>query len=198
MNWLAHLRLAPAPGLVRVGCLAGDFVRGVDLTTLPPALVHGIRHHRAVDRFVDAHPVVAQSRRRVSPPLRRFAGVLVDVFYDHFLAREWGQHGDGGPLPQFAAAVHAELTAHSAVLPPDLQRVAPRLAEQRWLLAYGSLDGMRTILQAMSRRLARENGLGLGGDELRRDYEAFAGDFGSLWPELVRFAGDGWGRDHSQ
>ena len=103
MNWLAHLRLAPDEPLVRLGNLAGDFVRGVDLQTLDPRVRRGIDQHRAIDRFVDGHEVHRRSRARFGEAWRRFAGVALDVFYDHFLARDWAQYGDGATLESLAA-----------------------------------------------------------------------------------------------
>lgn len=198
MNWLAHLRLAPEGGRVRLGCLAGDFVRGLDLATLDPEIRRGVLHHRAVDRFVDAHPLVVRSRNRIAPPLRRFAGVLVDVFCDHFLARDWGRYGDGGALSHFVTEVHADLDRCAASLPPELRAVAPRFERHRWLLSYASVDGIDGILRSMSRRLTRENALGGGAAALRGDYEGFAADFAALWPELVAFAASVCGRTQSQ
>src|SRR6187549_190225 len=98
MNWLAHLLLSPPEPLLRLGNLSGDFVRGIDVTLLRPELQLGITQHRRIDAFVDAHPLVRRSRERLDAPFRRFAGVLVDVYYDHFLARDWAALGDGRPL----------------------------------------------------------------------------------------------------
>src|SRR5690349_14540980 len=101
MNWLAHLRLAPREPLLRLGNLAGDFVRGVYVSALHGGLQRGIAMHRAIDRFVDAHHAVRTAKERLQPPFRRFAGVLVDVWFDHFLARGWQRFGDGRTLAAF-------------------------------------------------------------------------------------------------
>jgi acyl carrier protein phosphodiesterase len=150
VNWLAHLRLAPQEPLLRLGNLCGDFVAGVDLATLHPDLQHGIAQHRAIDRFVDAHPVVRAARERFAPPFRRFAPVLLDVFFDHFLARDWQRYGDGAPLPQFVDGVHRDLAAHAALLPPALQQALPRFSRDGWLLAYATPDGLTRVLTAMA------------------------------------------------
>ncbi len=184
MNWLAHLRLSPTAPLLRLGNLAGDFVRGVDLATLPAAVQAGIAQHRAIDRFVDAHALVRRSRERLAPPFRRFAGVLVDVYFDHFLARDWHLHGDGRPLRAFVDEVHGQLRAHAAVLPPRLAAALPTLQREDWLGSYARLDGIDAILARMSGRVARANPLGDGGAELRARYAAFESDFAAFWPEL--------------
>ena len=185
MNWLAHLRLAPAAGRTRIGNLAGDFVRGVDLQTLHPEIRRGIDQHRAVDRFVDAHPVVRMSRERLGPGLRRFSGVLVDVFFDHFLARDWSQHGDGRPLHAFVAEVQAELVIHEACLPPRLLQVLPWMTREDWLGSYASLEGIDAILQRMARRGKRTGPLAEGGEVLQRHYEGLQADFVAFWPLLI-------------
>src|SRR5262245_60018569 len=153
MNWLAHLRLAPAAPLLRLGNLCGDFVLGVDLGTLHPELQRGIAQHRAIDRFVDAHPMVRSSRARLDPGFRRFSGVLIDVFYDHFLARDWPLHGHGGTLTEFAAMVHTLLDTHAALLPWRLQQAAPWMRSQAWLVSYADVDGIEAVLQRMARRV---------------------------------------------
>ena len=195
MNWLAHLRLSPStPPLRRLGNLAGDFVAGVDLATLHAELRAGVRLHRAIDAFVDAHPVVVAAKARLVPPFRRFAGVLLDVWFDHFLARDWQRFGDGRPLPQFLAEVHADLREHHALLPAPLQRVAPRFCADGSLEGYASVDGIARVLGLMARRLSRPTPLADGAELLRADYAAIESDFAALWPALTAFAatqGDG-------
>ena len=188
MNWLAHLRLSPADPLLRLGNLCGDFVRGTDPATLHPDLQRGIAQHRAIDRFVDAHPIVRTSRERLDPGARRFAGVLVDVFYDHFLARDWHRHGDGGPLAAFAAGVHDDLERHRTLLPPRLVSALPWLKAQGWLAGYAQVDGIDAVVRRMAGRLSRPSPLADGAAELRAHYDALDIDFAAFWPELVAFA----------
>jgi acyl carrier protein phosphodiesterase len=188
VNWLAHLRLAPPEPLLRLGNLAGDFVRGVDVATLDPELQRGIAMHRAVDRFVDAHPSVAAARARLQPPFRRFAGVLLDVWFDHFLARDWERLGPGGPLGPFLAAVHVDLQVHRELLPPQLQRIAGAVARDDWLGSYATVGGIDHVLAAMGRRIARPTPLAHGGALLRARYGELERTFASLWPELTAFA----------
>lgn len=188
MNWLAHLRLASGPPLVRLGNLCGDFVRGADLAALHPELQRGIVQHRAIDRYVDAHPLVRQSRARVPAPWQRFSGALCDLFFDHFLARDWAAHGGGQPLAQFAAGTYAALEAHAPLLPPRLQAALPFLRQEDWLGCYASLDGIDAILQRMARRSERRQPLASAGAALRADYAGFAADFAALWPDLLAAA----------
>jgi acyl carrier protein phosphodiesterase len=188
VNWLAHLRLAPAEPLVRIGNLAGDFVRGVDITTLHLELQRGVRQHRAIDRFVDGHAVFRSARGRFAERSHRFAGVALDVFFDHYLARDWRLHGDGQPLADFVDDVHRDLDRYRDLLPLDLGHLHDRMAENRWLTMYGTVEGIDRVLRAMSRRSRRSSPLATIGMELRRNYEAFDDDFRELWPELLSFA----------
>jgi acyl carrier protein phosphodiesterase len=189
MNWLAHLRLSPDEPQVRLGALLGDFARADDVERLPPRVRDGVLHHRALDRFTDAHPVFRRSRARLSAPVRRFVGVLVDVFYDHFLARDWHRFGDGGPLRAFTAAQYALLDRHRALLPAALRSVAPAMQREDWLASYAELAGIDLVLARMSQRLRRENPLASGGGELRAHYAELEGDFAEFFADAERFAG---------
>jgi acyl carrier protein phosphodiesterase len=188
MNWLAHLRLAPAQPLLRIGNLAGDFVRGVDVAALHPDVQRGIEQHRAVDRFVDAHPVVRRSRARFDPPFQRYSGVALDVFFDHYLARDWHRFGDGQNLATFVGEVHDAMQAHRELLPIDLLHLHDRMQENSWLMMYGTVSGIERVLRAMARRGRRPSPLASITGELRRNYAALDQDFQELWPELLAFA----------
>ena len=132
MNWLAHLHLAGDGPMLRLGNLAGDFVRGLDLRELHPGLRLGVGHHRAIDRYTDRHPAVRRCRRRLPPELRRVGGVLVDIYFDHFLAVRWRALGSGGSLEEFVAAVRAEFEQHRNRLPKRLAAL-PAAGLERWL-----------------------------------------------------------------
>jgi acyl carrier protein phosphodiesterase len=187
VNWLAHLRLSPAQPLLRLGNLAGDFVRGIDVSTLHPEIQRGVVLHRAIDKFVDAHEVFRRARTRFAEPFQRYGSVALDVFFDHYLARDWHRHGDGSELGQFVADVHAAMQQHRELLPPDLQRLNDRMAENSWLTMYGTVDGIERVLRAMAKRRRRPSSLATITGELRRNYDAFESDFEELWPELLRF-----------
>jgi acyl carrier protein phosphodiesterase len=188
VNWLAHLRVAPPEPLPRLGNLLGDFVRGVDVATLPAPVRAGIAQHRAVDRFTDAHARFRRSRALVPAPLRRFSGVLVDVFYDHFLARDWHRFGDRRPLAAFTADVYALLAAHHHLLPPRLRHAAPHMAREDWLGSYAAVDGIELVLTRMAARLRRPSPLADGATALRAHYAALGNDFAAFFPDLLAFA----------
>jgi acyl carrier protein phosphodiesterase len=188
VNWLAHLRLAPQEPLLRLGNLAGDFVRGTDVALLHPTLRTGIAQHRALDRFTDAHPLVAAARRLVDPARGRFAGVLVDVFFDHFLASRWQRHGDGRPLRAFADEVYGDLERHLPLLPDRLRTAAPLMVAHDWLAAYATREGIAEILTRMARRSPRFAPVTAGIRDLGRAYEALGELFERFLPPAAAYA----------
>ena len=200
MNLLAHSLLGFGDEALVAGQIAGDFVRGPDLSALAPRVALGIRMHRALDAATDRHPAVAGLRARFAPPLRRFAGVAVDVGLDHVLARDWPRaarlvHGEGlapgAPAPDLethAARVGAALAATAPGLPGSLRRAAPHLvaAMPRW----ASADGVRATLERLSRRSARFAPLAETPAELERLDAELERALDALWPGLVRHARD--------
>ncbi|MBZ0138005.1 MAG: ACP phosphodiesterase [Planctomycetes bacterium] len=187
MNYLAHMLLSDGTPEALLGNLAGDFVRGVDVSTMTPAMQAGVKLHRAVDRFTDSHPAVQQSRARLPQHWRHYRGVLVDVFYDHFLARNFEALG-GEALDTFATRVYSALNEHAEALPPRLKRAAPIMIERDWLRAYTHFEGLEIVLQGMSRRARRDVALHESVGALRQNYTELRADFENFFPQLVQFA----------
>jgi acyl carrier protein phosphodiesterase len=187
VNFLAHAYLAGGSDHAIVGSLMGDFVKGPLGGRYGAELTRALVLHRRIDTYTDAHDVVRQSRRRVSPARRRFAGVLVDVFYDHFLAGHWDEYSDV-PLERFTAHIYAVLRAHHALLPERLQHIAAHMAAADWLASYRYVDATGLALDRMGQRLKRGNALLRSAEELLTHYAAFEADFRSFFPDVVRFA----------
>jgi acyl carrier protein phosphodiesterase len=188
MNYLAHLYLAPPSDEGLLGSLMGDFVKGPLAGRYAPGIAHALVLHRRIDAFTDAHERVRASRARVSPPRRRFAGIMVDLFYDHFLARHWSQYCEREDLLTFSRRVYSVLAARADLLPERLREVAARMRAQDWLASYRLVDNIHIALDRMSLRLKRENRLAGAADELEAQYEGFEADFRAFFPELARFA----------
>ncbi|MBL8495996.1 MAG: DUF479 domain-containing protein [Rhodocyclaceae bacterium] len=193
MNYLAHALLAGPDPESRLGGLLGDFVKGTPDgfdPRLPPGVVAGIALHRQIDRYADTHPAFQASRRRVSAQRRRYAGVMIDMFYDHFLARHWLRYCSQ-PLGEFAEETYALLADHAAILPPRLRGMLPHMREQNWLVSYACAAGIGTALDGISRhRLTRPNPLAGGVDELLSGYGGFEADFDTFMAAAVAFAHD--------
>lgn len=186
MNYLAHLHLGgQRPGQL-LGSLYGDFVKGLLQGRWPADIEAGIRLHRQIDVYTDSHPVVLSAKQRFPSERRRYAGILVDLFFDHCLAAHWHDYADV-PLPQFTARVYQVLN-DEAELPENLAQIAPRMAAQDWLGSYREFAVMEQVLAGMSRRLSRPEGLAGGLAELEQLYEPLLQDFREFYPQLEAFA----------
>lgn len=186
MNYLAHLHLGgPAPHQL-LGSLYGDFVKGPLDGRWPQAIEAGIRLHRRIDLFTDTHPLVRDARALFPAARRRVSGILLDLFFDHCLARDWADYAEV-PLPAFTGQVY-RLLADQAALPGALARIAPRMAEQDWLGSYREFDTLAAVVGGMSRRLSRPELLAGGFDELAERYQPLSDHFRRFYPELQRFA----------
>ena len=154
MNHLAHFLLAPADDAGRAGTLLGDFVRGTDLSAWPVDVEHAIRLHRRIDAFTDTHPLLIEARGALPAGLRRYAGILMDVYFDHLLIAQWDQwHSE--PLPDFADTVHDALARLAPTLPAPAARVASGMAAHKGLMACATHDGMARVLARIGGRLSR-------------------------------------------
>ena len=191
MNYLAHTLLGGPGAANKTGALLGDFVKGVLPGALPLNLARGVALHRSIDTFTDAHPLFARSRERVSPARRRYAGIMVDMFYDHLLAVHWDDLGEGG-LADFAQSVYAALNEYQAWLPSRLAGIAPRMQQNNWLAAYRELPAISTAIDSMAlHRLSQPNALAGAASELIQRYAGFEADFLAFWP-AVRFHAMQW------
>lgn len=190
MNYLAHLYLADDDGPFLVGNLMGDFVRGrVAQLDLPEPIRDGIRLHRRIDSLTDRHPATARARRRLQRH-RRAAGILVDIAFDHFLARRWRRYSSER-LERFTARSYAVLAAHERWLPPRLTRMLPRMSAEDWLGSYRHQATLERVVAGIARRLSRPELVHAGADEVLEHYDALEADFHELFPDL-RDAARNW------
>jgi acyl carrier protein phosphodiesterase len=184
MNWLAHLYLSEPTPAFRLGNLLPDMVPATALAALPPEFQRGIRQHRQIDAFTDAHPIFRQSIHRLGPSFRRFGGVLIDIFYDHILAREWESLAPTS-LPAFAADVYASFDLHWTDIPSDAHFRLQKMREIDWLCAYREIAGITEALTRIGEHLRRPVDLAAAIPLLERDYEAFRDDFRDFFPQLI-------------
>lgn len=189
MNYLAHVFLQRSSPDLLIGGLLGDFVKGALDARFSPAVQEGILLHRAIDRYTDGHPIVRASTALVSPLRRRFAGILIDVFYDHFLACHWARYSEQN-LEAFTHQVYATLAARSAEYPERLQRMLPYMTEQDWLASYMHIESVDAALHGIARRFQRYPRaavLGDGVQELIQNYAALEQQFLEFFPGLIAF-----------
>lgn len=187
MNHLAHALLAgDEPGMVFGGLLA-DFVRGAPDPALPRTVRAGIRLHRRIDRYTDAHPAVAAARARFAPPLRRYAGILLDVWFDHCLARDFA-HWSAVPLDAFSGRVQETLAAHTASMPPRMRDFVRYMQAHDLPAAYADRGEIAVTLIGLSRRLRRANPLAAALPALVADDPALTRHFQDFFPAVMNFA----------
>ena len=186
MNYLAHLHLGgQRPGQL-LGSLYGDFVKGRLQGQFDPEVEAAIQLHRSIDVFTDRHPLVDVALSRFSMTRRRYAGIVLDVFFDHCLARDWTLYSDQ-PLEQFTSGVYRVLSAE-ALLPERLARIAPHMVANDWLGSYREFALLEQVLRGISRRLTRPEELAAAMQELRLLYEPLSEDFRLFYPQLQDFA----------
>ncbi|MEZ5582941.1 MAG: ACP phosphodiesterase [Candidatus Competibacteraceae bacterium] len=186
MNYLAHFYLAGPEPQALIGSLLGDFVKGRIDDTFPPAVRQAVIQHRQIDAFTDSHPIFNRSRQRLGSDLRRFSGILVDVYYDHLLARNWSGYADI-PLQSFVSRVYQVLRTHYADFPVSMQRSVSYMLANDLLNSYRELKGIRRALTGISGRLRRANPIAGAVAVLERQDAELAADFGIFFPELVNY-----------
>jgi acyl carrier protein phosphodiesterase len=169
-----------------LGSLYGDFVKGRLQGQFDPEIEAAIQLHRSIDVFTDRHPLVDIALSRFSITRRRYAGIVLDVFFDHCLARDWTLYADQ-PLEQFTAHVYRVLSAEKQ-MPERLARIAPHMVANDWLGSYQEFEVLEQVLRGISRRLTRPEELAAAMEELRRLYEPLSEDFRLFYPELQAFA----------
>lgn len=175
-----------------MGALLGDFVRGTPeslVERLPKDLIEGIMLHRAIDRFTDHHEIFLEKKKLLSPERTRFAGMIIDVFFDHFLTKYWDDFGTGD-LKEFIDGLYQLLMDRSEWLTDELREIVPRMKDENWLLAYGSLDSLALTFRRISRRRDFLTPLIGAEKDLEAHYGEFEAAFLKFYPELLEFAND--------
>ena len=189
MNHLAHVFLAPDSPEARVGSILGDFTRGIDVSLLPISVQQGIRHHLAVDSFTDQHPEVLASKALFSKQRRRFAGVALDILYDHYLLRHW-QRFSQTDRDIFVERIYQELQRNEHLMPEKMAQVTRRMVEHDWFGAYRELESIGYALDRVAGRIRFANKFTGMIDEIRANDVELEKRFLRFFPDLQSFAGD--------
>lgn len=189
MNYLAHLYLAQDSAESMIGSILGDFVKGSAKDQYPDEIKKGIELHRKIDSYTDSHPMTQASRRLYRSPWRRFAGIIVDLCYDHFLYRHWSKFTDAA-LTAFILNAYEILKTHQAILPERLQAMIPFMIRDDWLGSYRDLNGVEQALKRLSRRVTNGNRLVRAIDDIKVHYRELEANFLTFFPDLIRFVND--------
>lgn len=187
MNFLAHLFLSGDNHQIRLGNFIADAVKGKAIYQFPESVQAGILFHRAIDTFTDQHEVVATSKARLRPAFRKYAPVIADVFYDHFLAKDWHRF-NSMTLESYAAGFYDSIQPEFDWLPPKTKHLLPYMISGNWLVSYKTIEGINKVLTGMAKRTTFPSGMELAADHLQINYSFYEEDFNLFFPQLIHFA----------
>lgn len=187
MNWLAHALLSEPSVEFRLGNLLADLVKGRARDGMPAEFLRGAACHQAIDAFTDSHPLVHRSRARMGEEYGHLTGILVDVFYDYFLASDFERYAPV-PLDAFTASFYADIRPCALALPDEARAALDRMLATDTLGSYRTLEGivgaLRRVSQRLTQRLGRPFDLQPAIAELTRNRAGLADDFAAFFPEL--------------
>lgn len=186
MNYLVHLYLSGDDPEVQLGGLMGDFVKGRIPADYSEKIALGLHLHRRIDSLAQNSPYTRNSRQRLGPKFGHGRGIIVDIFYDHFLAANWRDYSSSH-LTSYAADVYTLLQASHQQLPNGLQRVAPRMIKYDWLVSYQHREVVGKALQKIAQRLSRPLPLAEGVDDLNTHEVSLMQDFTGFMNEAKMF-----------
>ncbi|MEK6478458.1 ACP phosphodiesterase [Catalinimonas sp. 4WD22] len=185
MNFLAHFYLSNQDESLIVGNFLGDFVKGNKYENFSPEIARGIQLHREIDSFTDQHPCHLQSKHRLGDKYGHYAGVAIDMFYDHLLATQWAQYADI-PLSDFSTFIYQVLEKHRQILTPSAERVLTYMVKHDWLLSYQDMEGISRALTGISQRTQFQSNLENAALDLEENFALFKNDFSYFFPDLCK------------
>ncbi len=186
MNFLAHTYLSGCNEQIIVGNFMGDYVKGRYYGHYPELVQKGIRIHRDIDYFTDMHEITRRNKQRVAPRYHKYAGIIIDIFYDHYLASLWDRFSDL-PLSEFVKRTYDLLKRNYKELPDPIKRWFPTFLENNWMMAYQSVDGIELVLEKMAANTSLPDHSAYAVEVLSEQYEAFKEDFLEFFPLMVSF-----------
>ncbi len=189
MNFLAHIYLSDENDLLTIGNFIGDFVKGNSYKEFPEEVQKGIHLHRAIDSFTDSHEIVSISKQRLWDKYRHYAGVITDIYYDHFLASKW-EHFHEVKLEQYTQDFYGLMDRQRENLPDKVNYVMHHMKRDNWLYSYRNIEGIGKVLDGMSRRTKFDSKMDESIHDLKNDYALYEKDFDSFFPELQQHCKD--------
>ncbi|OOG73617.1 ACP phosphodiesterase [Flavobacterium sp. A45] len=183
MNFLAHIYLSGNNDLIKIGNFMADGIRGKQFETYPLEIQKGIILHRFIDTYTDAHPVFRKSTKRLHEKYHHYAGVIIDVFYDHFLAKNWKNYSDEN-LTDFTNRFYQSLRDNHDFLSERTKGMMPYMIEFNWLVSYETVEGITRILTQMDSRTKNESKMRFSSKELIEYYTEFEQEFATFFEDL--------------
>ena len=186
MNYLAHIYLSGDSEEIKVGNFIGDFVKGNQHQQFPEQVAYGILLHRRIDSFTDQHAHVRECIRLLRPGYGKYAGIVADVFFDHFLAANWNDYSPDS-LRHFTKNAHAIFLSNFGLLPFQVQKFLPFLIYHRRLESYARLENMLPVLDIMSKYTSLPPNSQWALELLNQEYEQFKTLFQGFFPEMINY-----------
>ena len=184
MNFLAHIYLSGDNPRIQIGNFMGDGIRGKDYKHYHPDIQIGVLLHRSIDSFTDFHPVFRQSKHRLVPKFNHFSGIIVDMFYDHFLANEWHLYHHE-ELSVFCKRFYENMEQYYTELNLKTRDLLPYLTKQNWLERYANLTDLQQILRQMDNRFSIPSKMNESVDDLYAHYQDFQREFHLFFKDLM-------------
>ncbi|WP_320815577.1 ACP phosphodiesterase [Flavobacterium sp.] len=189
MNFLAHIFLSGDDELLKIGNFMADGIRGNDYLDYPDKIQKGVVLHRAIDTFTDAHPIWRQSKHRLHERYGHYSGVIMDILYDHFLAKNWNQYSEED-LENYVARFYQSLKDNYNILSPKTKNLMPYMIENNWLVSYASIAGIEQILFQMDYRTKHRVNMQNAVQELQEFYTEFEEEFTLFFKDLIKMVED--------
>lgn len=187
MNFLAHLYLSGNDEEIIIGNFIADHVKGNGTKKFSDKIQAGIKLHREIDEFTDSHPEFLKSKKRLSDSYRKYAGVVVDMYYDHFLSANWSDYSEED-LDTYTKRIFKIISKKYLILPFKTQQILPFMVKSNWLKAYGSFEGLDRALSGMARRTPFNSGMENAIEDLKKDYPLYKKEFTKFFPQIVKFS----------
>ena len=186
MNYLAHAYLSGDNEELLIGNFIADAVKGKMMDDYSDYIRNGIILHRSIDEYTDNHHLHKQSRTRLHPRYSHYAGVIVDIYYDHFLAKNWLKYSDQS-LVDYTKSVYDLLDNKSDILPERINYMLKYMVPQNWLLNYANFEGLRKVFRGMANRAKFDSKMENAVEDLQENYELFEEEFTNFFPDLKVF-----------
>ena len=186
MNFLAHIYLSEDNDLLKIGNFMADSIRGHSYDVYPNEIQKGILLHRSIDSFTDMHPIYRQSKHRLHEKYGHYSGVIMDIFYDHFLAKNWIEYHNE-KLEDYATNFYQLLQNHHDLLTDRVRGMLPYMIGRNWLVSYATLEGLQMILFQMDHRTKNRVAMHESIIELKLFYKEFEIEFSLFFEELRRY-----------
>ena len=183
MNFLAHIYLSGENELLKIGNFMADSIRGNQYLTYPNEIQKGVLLHRHIDSFTDFHPIYRKSKHRLHEKYGHYSGVIMDIMYDHFLAKNWNTFSEI-PIEKYAASFYELLQKEESLLTERTKNMIPYMIAQNWLVSYASLECLETILFQMDYRTKNRVNMPEAMKELKQFETEFETEFFAFFDEL--------------